>query len=455
VAFTLACMAGLAAVYRMSFTLDGRRWAMATDDAMISMRYARNLAEGHGLVWNPGQYVEGFTNPLWTLAMSVMHTLHLPENFAALPVQLLGVACLAATVVLVYRLGGALPAVLTAVYLPLTYWSVSGLEVPAVAMCAVLAAYCVREGNVRRAYAVATVAFLLRPDAGLMAVAIAAATPRWRWQGISLLSAVAVAVTAARMGYYGDVLPNTFYLKAGDLSLPRIARGVQGLAQSQLVLLGLAAVGYVAGRRHALARYSAACLAAFAGYSAFVGGDAWDWWAGGNRFIVAVSPLALLLSARIAERYRPSARITFALVLVLALHSRMHRELLGMRPLLHARDHRAQTELALALREAYPDARLAVTWAGIVPYLHGGRCIDILGKCDRRIARTRPHAGETVPGHTKWDYSYSVLAQRPDIIVALWKDTAAVCRAIAGTYAYTPAGVRIRKDYAATVAARK
>jgi hypothetical protein len=25
------------------------------DDAMISMRYARNLVEGHGLVWNPWQ----------------------------------------------------------------------------------------------------------------------------------------------------------------------------------------------------------------------------------------------------------------------------------------------------------------------------------------------------------------------------------------------------------------
>lgn len=138
-----------------------------------------------------------------------------------------------------------------------------------------------------------------------------------------------------------------------------------------------------------------------------------------------------------------------------SLHTRMHREFLGMKGLLHADDHRAQVELALDLRDRYPDARLAVTWAGIIPYLHGGRCIDILGKCDRRIAHSAPHAGETVPGHTKWDYEYSIIAQRPDIIVALWKDTASVCRQITGSYAYGPAGVRIRKDYAATVAARK
>jgi len=37
------------------------------DDAFISFRYARNLVEGHGLVYNPGERVEGYTNLLWTL----------------------------------------------------------------------------------------------------------------------------------------------------------------------------------------------------------------------------------------------------------------------------------------------------------------------------------------------------------------------------------------------------
>jgi hypothetical protein len=38
---------------------------------MISMRYAANLAAGAGLVWNPGERVEGYTNFLWTLLMAV------------------------------------------------------------------------------------------------------------------------------------------------------------------------------------------------------------------------------------------------------------------------------------------------------------------------------------------------------------------------------------------------
>jgi hypothetical protein len=37
------------------------------DDAFISFRYARNLAAGLGPVFNPGEYVEGYTTFLWML----------------------------------------------------------------------------------------------------------------------------------------------------------------------------------------------------------------------------------------------------------------------------------------------------------------------------------------------------------------------------------------------------
>ncbi len=58
-------------IYRSSVVgIDGRRYFCLFDDAMISMRYAWNLSHGSGLVWNPGEYVEGYTNPLWTLVMS-------------------------------------------------------------------------------------------------------------------------------------------------------------------------------------------------------------------------------------------------------------------------------------------------------------------------------------------------------------------------------------------------
>ena len=42
-----------------------------SEDAYITFRYARNLAEGHGLVWNPGEDpVEGSTEFLWVMLMA-------------------------------------------------------------------------------------------------------------------------------------------------------------------------------------------------------------------------------------------------------------------------------------------------------------------------------------------------------------------------------------------------
>lgn len=40
------------------------------DDAFISFRYAENFIEGKGLVYNEGEYVEGYSNFLWVLIMA-------------------------------------------------------------------------------------------------------------------------------------------------------------------------------------------------------------------------------------------------------------------------------------------------------------------------------------------------------------------------------------------------
>src|SRR5215218_6616838 len=78
-------------IYRSSFIgIDGKRYFCLFDDAMISMRYAWNLSHGFGLVWNPGEYVEGYTNLLMTLLMS-LPTLVFDKVDAVLAVQILGI----------------------------------------------------------------------------------------------------------------------------------------------------------------------------------------------------------------------------------------------------------------------------------------------------------------------------------------------------------------------------
>ena len=71
------------------------------DDAFISFRYASNWIHGNGLVWNPGERVEGYTNFLWTLLIGI------GMKFGIEPVAgsyLMGLLCFGITLILTYRL---------------------------------------------------------------------------------------------------------------------------------------------------------------------------------------------------------------------------------------------------------------------------------------------------------------------------------------------------------------
>ena len=47
-------------------------WGFYHDDAYIVLRYARHLLEGKGLVWNPGERVEGYSCFLWLMLISFL-----------------------------------------------------------------------------------------------------------------------------------------------------------------------------------------------------------------------------------------------------------------------------------------------------------------------------------------------------------------------------------------------
>ena len=79
------------------------------DDAYITFRYARNLLDGHGLVYNPGEAVLGTTTPLFALLMAALG-LPLGGPEAPFPEIALVVSALAdaVTVFLLIRIGGRL-----------------------------------------------------------------------------------------------------------------------------------------------------------------------------------------------------------------------------------------------------------------------------------------------------------------------------------------------------------
>lgn len=92
IVFLLCSAATLLALSRLDYPLTG------IDDANIYFVYARNLADGHGFVYNiGGERVEGFTSLLWTLISALAIRLSTYPEVVLLIINIglmsLGIAC--------------------------------------------------------------------------------------------------------------------------------------------------------------------------------------------------------------------------------------------------------------------------------------------------------------------------------------------------------------------------
>ncbi|MBU2462356.1 hypothetical protein KKH65_05735, partial [bacterium] len=105
------------------------------DDAFTSFRYAQNLVDGHGIVYNPGERVEGYTNFLWTLIITCfMKAGFQPEGLS----QVLGVISGVIGIVLTFLLSSKIAPkdkllnLLACLFLSANtcyaVWSIAGME---------------------------------------------------------------------------------------------------------------------------------------------------------------------------------------------------------------------------------------------------------------------------------------------------------------------------------------
>jgi len=326
----IAVAAGLYGVFiaRSGFWLNGQTFFSLADDPMVSMRYARNLASGGGLAWNPGlQPVEGYTNFLWTGWMALVHLLPVSESHLYAWVMVSGAGLLVANLLLVRAIAAhlapklrsvpLLAGLLTALYYPLIFWTLRGMEVGLLAVfmsASILLALRVLAAPSRRDLALlgATLALgiLTRDDFALFG-SIVAGSVVWRigagrrreatLLAIGLPLATAVAHEGFRLAYYGDLLPNTYYLKVAGVGLGmRLERGLASLASAGLIQLYVPAVLGAAGVFLRPRSFGAwLIVATFLGqcaYSVVVGGDTYELGMT-NRFITPAVPGLLVLAA--------------------------------------------------------------------------------------------------------------------------------------------------------------
>ena len=228
------------------------------DDAYISLRYAYNLIQGNGLVWNPGERVEGYTNFLHILLTGGLGALGLNLVVAARLVNgtafVVMVLMLAAYVLRRQKVDGQecdrlvalVPITLVMTASPLIGWVYGGLEGPLLAMfCTGGILHFLRaleQDNHTRSLVTSSLFFagatLTRPDgvlfvAASLCILIVVTKRDGRPILVPILSfalpfaAVYGSYFLWRYSYYGQLMPLTFYVKATGFDLYKAAAGLQ------------------------------------------------------------------------------------------------------------------------------------------------------------------------------------------------------------------------------------
>ena len=327
------------------------RWLL--DDAFIYFRYVDNfLFLDLGLVFNRGEYVEGFTSPLWTLCLIALRSTELDYGtILSATAVLLYVAFWSATVALgrettfVGSTRSNLPLVaLTGCYAVQSSFT-SGVETALVmALAPAVALFALRPEKWWRQCAVA-IAPLVRPELAIVAV-LAVPYAWWRsrrfpWRLVAVTSAFLGSWLVFRVTYYAELLPNTFYLK--DVS--EREAGWRYLQDTAVVyhwhwwmIGGFVLAGIALARRrtvHVSARvFLLLCAAIHVAYVVRIGGDARHFRYLAFPFCLSFCALAGLLEGALAADQGGRRRWPWALagVAAFAFMATLHPRQLSHHP---------------------------------------------------------------------------------------------------------------------------
>lgn len=393
-------LSGFSIVYISSIT-TAYGYFILGDDAMISMRYAYNFAHGNGLVWNTGEYVQGFTNLGFTLIMSAVHLFNLPLQHNSLIMQLLNLAILLGIISFLYQKGGWIPSLLAALSGSMFYWGLWGFESNLQALFILFAFYSRRYMLLWLA-----LAFFIRADGIVFFILGAAAIlynkDKMQIKGLISGAFLVLVIFVFQKIYYGDFLPNTYYLKSD---------GKNGLDYLKTFLIGefFHLPLFLGGFIYFWIKRDITKLILITGWTTYIfyiGEDCFPL----GRFFIPVIPLLCLGTGGFIKKFAKKYIVLIPLTLLLLFytHKRFFYEV--------KKDNQNDyLEIVNVLNQYPKDYLIATYFAGTIPYfMPDYKFHDLLGKCDKHIAKTPAKGGKT--GHNKWDYDYSFSLQ-PDIII--------------------------------------
>jgi len=386
----------------------------SVDDAYITLRYARHLAAGDGLLFNTaGVRVEGFSNFAWVVLLATLQKLAIPPVLA---MKGLSIAAGLWTLLMIFRAGRSLfgadpPALLACALFGASsfhaLWATDGLETMFFAALIATAVYLlvrmIPAGSVRPFTwrdgvgpgIVLVLLCLTRPEgvlyAMLLSLCLVAGPVSSRKPALLMLVMIFVtvlALTLFRLSYFGHLLPNT----AASKLHPGFLMSRQGIKylllyarDTGILFAALALVGAIAAavRRQALPLVVTIGAGVF--FIILAGGD-FMW---GYRFVAHVAaPLALLAVIGlevVQRRWRLSTPATamLGLACVAVVGVCTFRALPSRAPLFHV--GRVGTSVNFRVANYLEGGRpspsdwILLSEAGIIPYGVDMQVYDYLG----------------------------------------------------------------------------
>ena len=425
------------------------------DDAYIGLRYSRNLAQGHGLVFNPGEHVEGYTNFSWVVLSAIPF---LFDADAVVFIRIMSVISVAIAILMVgtlasvlsrRRRGAAFSASFLFASLPFAMGEAAmGLETlffTAVIVAALSRYFLEREDSAKSGYGsglLLALGALTRPEAFGVAALFAIADvlrlrkhsnnfelkrqAKTRWIMFALPVLLHISF---RLIYYRDIVPNTFHAKVGG-GINAINRGIQYIGEfikDAAPLLIALILSFLVAKKRKLLDYNfemVLCCTLIASnivYIMYVGGD----FKPSNRFFVLMSAIIAAITGSIIQPFaqQKGRRLLFWLSLigiVLIVSTGNYYTGDTVRKFTGRRADVLPFHIAAGrwLYSSFPlDTWIATGNAGVLPFESELLTIDMHGLCDKTIAsRPMPGMGLATPGHEKGDGLY-VLSRHPDIIL--------------------------------------
>lgn len=418
--------------------LSTRFFWFTLDDAYITLRYSKHLAEGYGIVWNVGaDPVEGYTSFLWMIIGVIPHSVGLPPVTF---MKIFGVASTVLTITVIYGYGQfrsingwilLVGSAQIAVSPAIAVLSVQGMETTTAMLLVLFSAVSAIEviRNYSNKWAIAMnialfIGMLTRPDLVVFGIFLEAGIAGLLYRqnriaelksltliGFLLVFLPGIVYMLSRYLYFGYIFPNPFYIKSGlSIAGPiQIFEFVMLLAGPFLFVTLAISLLNVKSRK-ALIRMSPLCLAIISFLSIYIFIAPIQGFL--YRFLIPVFPATILVlmltlnqSKLVMEdidfRSWPIMRVVMAVLLISGLF---------VYPLFTAPESLSQTDRrtqgdrvvmgqALGTLEN-EDYQMFVSESGALPYYSGWDAVDWLGLNSEQIAHnglTRKYLDEYEP----------------------------------------------------------